>query len=470
MTEFVGRKGDLELLSRMLQEVRDTHRGAFVSVRGRRRVGKSRLVEEFARGSGSPYVYYVATRQGPERELVRFQEAVLASEVPAAETLRGTSFATWEAALTLAASGASWEHPVIVVVDEFPYLSERDPDIEAIVQKVWDRSLQHAPALLALIGSDVATMEALSEHGRPLYDRPRELVVRPLSPTDVGALLHLEGADALDAHLVIGGFPELALSWGRNRDLWAFLRASLQDPTSPLIVSAERALRAELPAHAQARTVLSLIGDGARAFSVIASRSGLPRASLDRALHLLADRRIVKKQVPYAGKAATGSGRWQIVDPYLRFWLRFVEPSIELVERGRGPLAVELVQRDWAAYRGRAIEPLVREAIERLLPDDRFGDARFMGSWWTRDNRIEVDLVGGALRASPTPVHFVGSVKWREDAPFDRTDAAALASARADVPGAGTGARLVGVSRTAFDDAGALDVRLAAEDLLGAWR
>jgi hypothetical protein len=45
-----------------------------------------------------------------------------------------------------------------------------------------------------------------------------------------------------------------------------------------------------------------------------------------------------------------------------------------------------------------------------------------------------------------------------------------IASARGDVPGAGTSAQLVGVSRTAFDDGGRLDVRLSAEDLLGAWR
>lgn len=467
---FVGRRREIAVLSRILEGVRDTRRGAFVSVRGRRRVGKSRLIEEFARASGSPYVYYVSTRQDLERELARFQEALLASTLPMAETMRGTSFATWEAALTRAGSDATWEHPAIVVVDEFPYLSERDPDIEAVVQKVWDRSLQRQPVMLILIGSDVATMEALSEHGRPLYDRPRELVVQPLTPADIASILRLDGGDALDAYLVIGGFPELALAWGPRRGLWDFLADSLEDPTSPLIVSAERSLRAEFPTQAQARTVLSLVGAGERSFGAIQSRSGLPRASLDRALHQLADKRVVHKQLPYGGRAASGSGRWLIADPYLRFWLRFVEPNVELTERGRGQLALELVRRDWEVYSGRAIEPIVRASIEQLLPDERFGDARFVGGYWTRDNRIEVDLVGGTKRSAPTPVRFVGSVKWRRRARFGRADAAALASTRADVPGAGSDALLVGVSRGAFSDGGALDVRLSAEDLLGAWR
>jgi uncharacterized protein len=468
--EFVGRRREIALLSQLLDGVRTSQRGAFVSVRGRRRVGKSRLIEEFARASGSPYVYYVATRQDPAAELVRFQDALLASAPPAADVVRGTSFETWEAGLTLAASGATWERPTIVVVDEFPYLSERDPSIEAVVQKVWDRSLQRQPVMLILIGSDVATMEALSEHGRPLYDRPRELVVQPLTPADVASILHLRGADAFDAYLAIGGFPELALAWGGGRGLWDFLGEALDDPTSPLIVSAERSLRAEFPTQAQARTVLSLVGAGERAFGAIQSRSGLPRVSLDRALGLLADKRVVRKQLPYASRSATGSGRWVVVDPYLRFWLRFVEPNIELVERGRGQVALERVQRDWDAYRGRAIEPIVRASIEQLLPDERFAGARFVGGWWTRDNRIEKDLVGGTERSAPTPVSFVGSVKWREGARFDRADAAALASARAQVPGAAPATPLVGISRSGFADGGALDVKLSPRDLLAAWR
>jgi hypothetical protein len=313
-------------------------------------------------------------------------------------------------------------------------------------------------------------MEALSEHGRPLYERPRELVVQPLTPVDVASMLRLKAPDAFDAYVVIGGFPELAIAWGRGRTLWEFVDAALSDPTSPLIVAAERALRAEFPTQAQARLVLSVIGSGERAFSAIQSRTGLPRASLDQALRLLADRRVVERQLPYSTRASSKLARWAIVDPYLRFWLRFVEPSIELVERGRGTLAVELVRRTWQAYRGRAIEPLVRASLERLLPDERFGEARYAGAYWTRDNRVEVDLVGGRTPTVPDAIDFVGSVKWRDDAPFDRADAAALASVRAAVPGTDAGTRLVGVSRSGFDAASALDLRLTPADLLRAWR
>src|SRR5215218_3173165 len=469
MDEFVGRQRELSQLAQMHTEIRRSRRGAFVSVRGRRRVGKSRLIEQFARTSGAPYAYYVSTRQTPELELTRFREALEGSGLAAAELVRGASFDTWEAALTIAASGATWEHPAIVVVDEFPYLVEREPNVEAVFQKVWDRSFQHAPVMLILVGSDIATMEALSEHGRPLHDRPREMVVQPLTPADIASMLKLGAADAFDAYVTIGGFPELAIAWGRGRRLWDVLDDALRDPTSPLIVAAERSLRAEFPTQAQARNVLSIIGSGERAFSAIQSRVGMPRASLDLALRLLADRRVIERRLPYSTRSSK-LARWAIVDPYMRFWLRFVEPNIELVERGRGAVAVELVHRDWDAYRGRAIEPIVRASLERLLPDDRFGDARYAGAYWTRDNRVEIDLVGGPTASRPPAIDFVGSIKWRDDRPFDRIDAAALAATRGDVPGTHASTRLVGVSRRGFRGADALDVKLSARDLLSAWR
>jgi AAA+ ATPase superfamily predicted ATPase len=470
MDEFVGRTVELGQLTRIYAGISRTRRGAFLSVRGRRRVGKSRLIEQFARRVRAPYAFYVSTRQAPERELARFHDAILTSQLAAAELVRGASLDTWEAALTIAAAGASWDRPAIVVIDEFPYLVERELELEAVVQKVWDRTLQRQPVMLILIGSDVATMEALSEYGRPLHDRPREMVVQPLTPADVASMLKLGAADAFDAYMTIGGFPELAIAWGRGRTLWEFLEDALHDPTSPLIVAAERALRAEFPTEAQARSVLSAIGAGDRAFSAIQSRLALPRASLDLALRLLAERRVIERQLPYSSRPGSKLARWAIVDPYMRFWLRFVEPNVELVERGRGSLAVELVRRDWNAYRGRAIEPLVRAAMERMLPDERFGAARYAGAYWTRDNRVEVDLVGGRSASAPAAVDFVGSIKWRDDAPFDRTDAATLASVRTSVPGAEAETRLVGVSRAGFRRADALDVRLSARDLLSAWR
>ena len=467
---FVGREGELALLRKRLDRVRETGHGDFIAMRGRRRVGKSRLAEEFARASGSPYVFYTAVQREGEAELRRFVEAVADSDAPRAADVRaGLRPESWEAALALAAEGASRQRPPILVIDEFPYLAAKAPEIEAVLQKVWDRSWQSTPVLVVLIGSDEAMMRALSEQGRPLYDRLRELTIRPLSPPAVGELLGLSPADALDAYLAVGGFPVLGAEWGTGRSLEDYLRDALDDPTSFLIISAERALAAEFPAPAP-RAVLSAIGAGARAHTTILSRTGLSATTVNDTLDTLRRRQIVQRLTPYSARATRKIALWEVTDPYMRFWLRFIEGKIDLIERGRGALLFEDFERDWPAYRGRAIEHLAREAIERLLPDpERFGTARYVGSYWTRAGTAEVDLVGGDDRPVAKSVDFVGSIKWRAQRPFSRVDGLDLAARRDEVPGAGEGTLLVGVSSRGFEDDAPLDVRLGPEDLIAAW-
>jgi uncharacterized protein len=470
MNGFVDRIRYMDALHAELEQVRETGEGRFVSMRGRRRVGKSRLVEEFIRREGVPHVFFTASRQSSERELALFAEEVAGSDLPAAGVVRGgLAFGTWDAALALISSTANRSSPAVVVMDEFPYLVEEDPTIEGTLQKIWDRQLGRVPVLLIVVGSDVSMMQALTEYGRPLYGRPtREMVVEPFDPAETAAMLGLPAAAALDAQLVAGGFPLIMRSWGRGTGLWEFLTESLTDPTSPLIVSGERALAAEFPVEAQAREVLAVVGAGETTFTNIGSRAGIPQQSLNRSLDLLVNKkRVVSADRPLSAKPSKDT-RYVVADPYLRFWLRFIGPNMERIERGRGELVAQEIENSWPDYRGKAIEPLIREAIQRLLPDERFGGARYVGGYWTRTKDVEVDLVG-ADRERPKRIDFVGSIKWRERALFDRRDLGHLISQRPRVPGTDESTLTVGVSRTGFDVED-LDVKLGPDDLLGAWR
>ncbi|MGH8909461.1 MAG: ATP-binding protein [Egibacteraceae bacterium] len=466
---FVGRKRQLGLLERELAEVRGSGMGRFVLLRGRRRVGKSRLVSEFLVREQTPSVFFAATPGPPDRELARFAEAVERSTLPASTLVRGgTTFNSWEGALSTIALAADRD-PCVVVIDELPYLIDGRPEVEAELQHVWDQVLERRPVLLVAIGSDLAVMNALTTYGRPLYGRPtREIVLEPLTVAEIGELLRLDPADAIDAALVVGGFPLVAQSWSRGLDRRGFLEEALNDSTSALIVSAERALNAESP-DPSARAVLTAVGAGETTFTAIGSRAGVSQTTLRRTLDALLRRRVVMAERPLSARPATKLTRFRVADPYLRFWLRFVEPGLDEIERGRGDLAVQRVEQGWLAYRGVAVEPLVRGALDRLLPDARFGDARQVGAFWTRSGEVEVDLVG--MSAAPPTAHvaFVGSIKWREQAPFDRADLAALHRGRQQVPGTDSGTLLVAVSRAGIEARG-LDVRLGPADIVAAWQ
>jgi uncharacterized protein len=161
--------------------------------------------------------------------------------------------------------------------------------------------------------------------------------------------------------------------------------------------------------------------------------------------------------------------RYRVADSYLRFWLRFVEPSLPDIARGRPDLALARVRDSWPDFQGRAIEPMIRASVERLVLDDPdLGGTGVIGGYWTRSTTVEVGLVGVDRWPNARKVTLTGSVKWREQSPFGRRDLADLIEQRAHVPG-GADAALVGVSRSGFAVDG-LDRAYAPADLVAAWR
>jgi len=465
---FVGREAELAKLHDHLDWVRESGSGRMLALRGRRQIGKSRLVEEFIGRSEAKAVFYTASRQSAAGELRSFSEQIAASATDAAAIAAAGPIGSWEAALAIATSDASARRPVVLVIDELPFLIESEPAIEAIIQKQWDRRMEAQPVLLLLIGSDLSMMAALNDYGRPLYGRLTEMTIGPLSPAAIGNMLDLPPAATLDAYLAIGGFPRLAQIWPRGDDLWKFLRRELQNPESPLIVLGERSLGAEFPTELKARGALEAIGAGERVFTSILQRAKMSNKTLETTLATLIAKRVIDKALPYSAQPRPKLSRYYVDDPYLRFWLRFIRASIPALERGRGDIVYRQIRESWTSFAGHAIEPLVRSAIQALLPDERFGGAQFVGSFWNRDGSVEVDLVGGRDQATSEQIDFVGSIKWRDRGELDRGDLSRLIQHRALIPGATDETLLVGVSRSDFGVDG-LDVRLSPEDIVDAF-
>ena len=214
-----------------------------------------------------------------------------------------------------------------------------------------------------------------------------------------------------------------------------------------LVTTGERILAAEFPAAARAVDVLDAIGSGEDRFTTIAAVAEMQQAVLARSLRLLVrDKRVVAMDEPVSlqPRRAPGTG-WPTSTC---FWWRFVRPDVDDIARGRGDIALRRWQDGWAGYRGKAIEPLVRDALLRLARDGgQLPASEHVGGWWTRTRDAELDLVGVGRWSRARRVAFVGSVMWRERAAFDRRDPEALARQRASLNGAAD-APMIAVSRS----------------------
>ncbi|MEV7964857.1 DUF234 domain-containing protein [Sphaerisporangium sp. NPDC088356] len=215
-----------------------------------------------------------------------------------------------------------------------------------------------------------------------------------------------------------------------------------------------------------AREVLEAIGSGERTFVNIArAAGGISHSTLTRAADLLTAKGIVSSELPLSTRPSR-ERRYRIADPYLRFWLYFLRPHMPEIERRRGDLTLRRIAAGWSSWHGRAVEPLVREALARLVPDGRLPSAEAIGSYWTRSNDVEIDIVGADRAPIAKELRFVGSIKWLESA-FDDHDLQELIRHRAALTDRTL--PLVAASRSGATCDG-LTALYGPEELITAWR
>ncbi|BAJ30041.1 MULTISPECIES: ATP-binding protein [Kitasatospora] len=481
VSSFVGRGTELALLHKRLERVTGSGSGTALAIRGRRQVGKSRLVQEFCDRAAVPYLFFTATKgASPVEAVAEFLSDLRDSALPRdPDLVSAVRPGSWPDAFRVLAAALP-DRPSVVVIDELPWLAEQDGLFDGALQTAWDRLLAKRPVLLLLLGSDLHMMERLTAYDRPFYGRADNLVLGPLNPAETGDALGLAAADAVDAHLLSGGLPGVLRAWPHATPALSFLRQECADPASPLFSVPESSLLAEFPAPDQARRVLEAVGGGDRTHANIAGTAGGREGALaSGSLSPLLRRLVEEKHVLAVDEpVSTRPGKpvlYRVADSNLRCYLAVLRSAQEQVRRGRPEAAFRVVERRWTAWRGRAVEPLVRQSLELAAADGAlpWEGVEAVGGWWNRQFDPELDLVGADRAPVARRVHFVGSTKWLLS-PFDRHDLAALVRAAPQVPGFDpdrTGLVAASLSGAAPDvGAGEVDLVWGPDRLVDAWR
>jgi hypothetical protein len=172
-----------------------------------------------------------------------------------------------------------------------------------------------------------------------------------------------------------------------------------------------RLLLDDLRETTQAASILALIGQGCHRPSEIAARLGKPATSLARPLQRLLELELVARHAPF-GSPPRGGKRalYQIADPFLRFWFRFVEPNRSRLAAGLLPVVARDVGGRFSHHVGGIWEELARRSVPFLTC---FGESWGPASrWWGpgRDRRpLEVDLVAESTDKRSL---LVGEARW----------------------------------------------------------
>ena len=185
------------------------------------------------------------------------------------------------------------------------------------------------------------------------------------------------------------------------------------------------------------------------------------------------EKRVLAVEQPLSTQSSKPA-LYHVADSNLRLYLAALRSSHDLARRGRVADAYRVFTQRWSAWRGRAVEPLIRESLSLAAAAQRlpWPDVNAVGGWWNRQFDPEIDLVGADRRPIAGRVDFAGSIKWVESG-FDHHDLKTLQRSASRLPGwdpAESG--LVVVSRSGLTsrvDRNTVDLVWEPRDVVQAW-
>ena len=391
--KFVDRERELRFLESRFQE----EGFEFVIISGRRRVGKSRLIEEFIKNKKA--IYLLSENKPFAYNLKKFSKKI--SEFFGLPEIEVKSL---EECFKLILSLHKSKEKLVVVIDEFSYLIKQEPECIAEMQSIVDEILKDKNIFLILSGSAISLMQKhLLSYSSPLYGRTTgTIILKPLSFSFLAKWFPFAGfEDLVKIYAVTSGIPKyLEFFEGKNAE--DEIKNNFFDPNSFLFREMPQLLSEELRNIGTYFTILEAISKGKNKVTEIANYAYIDAKEMVSYLHTLENLGFVRKITPLFGK----KGIYEVSDNYARFWFRFVSPYFSEIENYHSENAVREFEKEFNSYLGKIFEEIILQLILKGKIKLEFTKIR---KWWHKDK--EIDLV--ALNERTKKILF-GECKWKD--------------------------------------------------------
>ena len=388
---FIGRERELEKLDEMYAG----SRFECVIIYGRRRVGKTSLIQEFIKDKRA--IYFLSLETSERMNLENFSKSVWNAAGGNIKTR--PRFANFSDALEMIGDLAADER-IVLVVDEYPYLASSVKGMSSILQAQIDMRLKNTKLFLILCGSSMSFMEyQVLGYESPLYGRrTAQFKVQPFDFFE-SVSFHKEynAFDNAVVYGITGGIPHYLAQIDAGKPLKRNIIDSFFDPNSYLFEEPSNLLKQELREPQTYNDVITAIATGSSRLNEISTKTGLESAVCSKYLKSLISLGIVKKESPVLfGKSKKTI--YRLADNMFRFWYRFVPQNISLIQSGAGEKVFKSIEQQIPAFMGEVFEEICKQYLWRenlaLRMPFYFRDA---GRWWGTDPirkcEQEIDII-----------------------------------------------------------------------------
>lgn len=399
--KFYDREGEIK----KLRTLTSLDKSTMIVIYGRRRVGKTRLVQHVF---GMDSFYFFVTEKEERLILDDFRTILMerCDYVP--------NFTDFDDFFGFLFTLSDKE---IFIFDEFQNFKKINISVFSIIQKYWDKYQDERNYSFLFLGSYIGLMKHLfKDYKTPLFGRSDALFnLKPLH-YDVckDILMDLEISTFVEIYSIFGGVPKYyeLLEKVNDRKLMNIISEQFLDIGAPLLDEGTNILISEFGTQYRIYfSIIEAIASGASTLNDISNRTGIKNTSLGPYMSdLINEYEILVRKVPVNEKASKSKkGRYFIKDNFFKFWFRFIHKNRGFIESGRPEYVLSKIESELNQYIGPVFENICVEFLYRSNDEKKLQFVfRNIGSWWNRKGD-EIDIV--ALNDDTKDI-LMGECKW----------------------------------------------------------
>ena len=405
---FIGREREVAALDRLYE----SNKFEFAVIYGRRRVGKTALINHFI--DNKEAIYFMGVESNEKQNLENFSKSIIeySSGIEAE-----TSFLSFQAALEYVFKLAEKKR-LILAIDEYPYVARSSKSLASTLQLLIDKYKDTSKLMLILCGSSMSYMEdEVLAYKSPLYGRrTAQMKIFPFSFDEACRYLkNYSDEDKALAYGIVGGTPQYLLQIDDRLSIEDNIKNTYLNPISFLYEEPTNLLKQEVREPAIYMAIITAIAVGASRMSDISNKVGEDSNICANYLKSLINLGIVKKETPYGEKTSRKS-IYSIEDNMFRFWYRFVPNNNSVIMRGAADIVYRRIEPQLSEYMGAVFEEICKQYLWNLLLNGN-SPVEFseLGRWWGNDpiekKQTEIDIMGEQDKKTA----LFGECKWTNE-------------------------------------------------------
>ncbi len=392
MIRFIDRIEEIKVLEKDWR----SKKNEFIVVFGRRRIGKTTLLNEFVKNKEG--IKYTAEDVNKAVQIVQFKDII--AKYLKDDFLLKQHISDWSSLFDYLAKVLSKEKRIYIWIDELSYVIKNDSSVTSVLQKFNDEFLRESRIFFITSGSLFGLMsEKVLSSSSPLYGRrTRDILLAPIPIGFVNEFLSFHFEDLIKTFLTINGIPEYLNIASKHKAYSEFVSEEFLKPEGYFFREPVYLLAQEFKEIKTYFSIINAIAYGSSRPSGIANFVGIQAREIYPYLELLINYGFISRQTSMLGDRKRGI--YYIRDNFFDFWFNIVHKNRESIEKRE----YKINNDELNSYLGKRFEMLIRENFLSFFKN--FEDN---GKWWYKDKEIDILAVNNKEKSI-----LFGECKWQE--------------------------------------------------------